>query len=150
MSYISEETWQIQKHLAQKSLDSTGHLPEDGQPGGRFWDMVRQHYLFDVKTTGNDHRFLSNHCHFVDYWVPREFAPKPTPALPLPTVTCPLPVVCLPSSPPVSPPTCTEPPCHGHPGTPGVAVPEPPGIALAGIGLVIYWIGTRIIKRKSQ
>ena len=156
MSYISEETWQVEKHLAIKSLDSTGHLPENGQSGGRFWDMVRTHYLNDVKTTGNDHRFLENHCRFVDHYVPLEFAPKPLPALPpvtwlpVPPMPSAPPVICIPAPPPMSPPSCTQPPHTGHPGTPGGVVAEPAGLVLAGIGLVICWIGGQIVSTRNR
>lgn len=162
MSGISEDVWMYEKHLAENALKLTGHLPEDGQPGTRFWNMVRAHYLNDVRTTGNDHRFLSNHCHFVDYWVPREFTPPPAPMpalppiiyIPVPPIPFLPPFVCVPAPPPINPPVTSPPSNPGNPGSPGGAVPEPPGIALAGIGLVLFWLGGKLVshinaKRKT-
>lgn len=162
MSGISQETWAHQKHLAENSLALTGRLPDDGQPGSRFWDMVREHYLQDVRTTGNDHRFLSNHCPFVDYWVPREFIPKPAPApmpalppviwIPVPPMPFQPPIVVLPAPLPIPPPS--------HPGYPGTSeptpspvtgttVPEPDGFILASIGIAICFVGTYLRHRRS-
>ena len=142
----SEATWQIEKDLAVQSLDLTGHLPEGNQPGARFWAMVEDHALNDLKQTGNLDRFDRNHCPFV-VKVVTPVVSTPTPA--------PSPITCLPVPPPSSPPPA-QPGTPGTPGSPigspfpGGAVPEPSGLMLAGIGLVIAWIGGRIVARSPK
>ena len=169
MGKISEQTWMIEKNLAEQSLATTGHLPSGNQVGARFWSMVENHYMQDVATTGNDSRFLRNHCHFVDMVVPRECALpihvpylRHSPHLPTkpshnPFMPCPVPpqlIACV----PVIPPCHSGPPTYpGNPGTPcnppvrnpgpGGTVPEPAGLVLAGIGLLICCMGIRVIDR---
>jgi hypothetical protein len=135
MSGISEQTWKIEKEIAQQSLASTGRLPTGDQLGGKFWDMVDTHYETAVRT---DHlaRFDYYHCPFV---ISVETSAH-TPVLPVTHPTTPY-VPPVQPVPPV-PPVCHNPvpPSHpGHPGTPGgmpggpigSAVPEPSSLMLA-------------------
>ena len=64
MSGISEQTWMIEKAIAQHEIATTGHLPTGNDLGGRFWDMVSTHYEV-AKNTGHLARFDYYHCPFV-------------------------------------------------------------------------------------
>src|SRR5271157_4215273 len=108
MGYISTETWTVEKTVAEQSLATTGHLPTGNELGGRFWDLVDQHYESAVET---DHlaRFEFYHGPLVTCWETEAHEPVPCKPIPVPPV-CHIHV-------PV-------PPCHGHTG----GVPEPPSI----------------------
>ena len=135
MSGISEQTWQIEKAIAQHEIATTGHLPTGNDLGGRFWDMVSNHYEV-AKNTGHLARFDYYHCPFV---VAVETTAHTTAPSPIPHET--------PYVPPVTPITVVPPiyqtpvaPCvPGVPvtpespiGPPGPsAVPEPSSLVLA-------------------
>lgn len=128
MSGISKQTWMIEKHIAQQSLDLTGRLPTGNQLGGRFWDMVDSHYENAV-ATGHLARFDYYHSPFViavETSAHTIVLPAPPPAShyvpPEQHVTVHQPV----------PTTPVPPPHYGHPGpSGGHAVPEPSSVLLA-------------------
>ena len=132
MSGISEQTWMIEKSIAQHELATTGHLPTGNDLGGRFWDMVSSHYKTAVDT-GHLARFDYYHCPFV---ISVETSAH-TPVLPVIHPTTPY-------VPPVTPVTVV-PPIYQTPVNPGVpvtpvnpgapycpsAVPEPSSLMMA-------------------
>jgi|SRR5208283_4908 len=143
MSRISEATWKYEKSLDIKTFDLTGHYPEGNEPGAKFLTMVLDHAETDLKETGNLKRFDANHCPYYDRLVSTILESHPVAATA--TITCR----------PVCPPSPVTPSCPVQPGTPGGppttgTVPEPPGLALVGIGLIICMIGGRIVGSKRR
>ena len=128
VSGISEQTWMVEKAIAQESLDVTGHLPTGNELGGRFWDMVNVHYEV-AKDTGHLARFDYYHCPFViavetsahTTVLPTKhpetsYTPPQPPHVPTPTLYT----------------TIPTPPHSGAPGVPERhAVPEPQSLLLA-------------------
>ena len=138
MSGISEQTWQIEKAIAQHEIATTGHLPTGNDLGGRFWDMVSSHYEV-AKNTGHLARFDYYHCPFV---VNVETTAHTT-VTPVVQPTTPV-APAMPYVPPVTPITVVPPIYHTPvapycpvvPVTPGPtpvpsAVPEPSSLVLA-------------------
>jgi hypothetical protein len=130
MSGISEQTWMVEKSIAEQSLDMTGHLPTGNELGGKFWDMVGSHYEL-AKDTGNLARFDHYHCPFV---IAVETASH------TPSVSIATPYVPPEQHTPVPQPICPVPTPTPHPGHPG-AVPEPSSIWLVSAAIVCGWLG---------
>ncbi len=130
---ITPSAWAAEKLIAERSLTNTGHLPTGDELGGKFWDMVRTHYIQAVDT-GHLARFEANHCPFVD-----EHETVPTVTSPVAMNAPPCSSNCqVPSTPPA-------PPGSG-------SVPEPSGIALMGLGisLVFAMLKGRARKRAKR
>jgi len=131
---ITPAAWHEEKIVAEKSIACTGHLPTGDELGGKFWDMVRSHYVQAVDT-GHLARFEANHCPFVDEHESTPIVPQPIPMNAPPSVTG----------------TCQSMPMP--PGSPGSgSVPEPSSIVLMGVGfgLIVALLKGRARKRAKN
>lgn len=143
MGLITEETWAIERHLAEKSLDISGCLPTGKEPGGRFWDLIDIHYENAVNT-GNLNRFLHNHCRFVNrVETERHLHHSVFPSIP----SIPL-KPCIPGAPVIPPETpCVSVVPPHHPNCCAVAAPEPSSlrvVTIAILAVLFWWIRNRL------
>jgi PEP-CTERM motif len=118
---ISHQTWVAEGRIAEQYRDAhNGQLPSTP-----FWNYVDEHFTQAVDT-GNLARFEYYHGPVVTSWLEQNANPAPVYPVSSPVP----PTVYVPAAHPPSPP---------HTGPCPVGVPEPPSMALFGIGLIFMW-----------